>query len=759
MVPAAGAVGVEVGLRHLAFTQVFAGRRGQFDGAGRADVVGGDRVAEHAEDAGLDDVGDRLRLHAHALEIGRVLNIGGADVPGIGLAAGHLDALPGLVALEDVGVAGGEHLVRHVLALKRGDLFVGRPDVLQIDGLAVLAFAERLGGQVDLHRAGQGVGDHQGRRGQIVGPHVGVHPTFKVAVAREDRAGHQVALLDGLGNGFRQRPGIADAGGAAIAHQVEAERVQRLGQARALQIVGDHLRARRQRGLHPRLDLQALLDGLLGHQAGGDQHAGVGGVGAGRDGGDDHVAMAHIELLAGHGDPLGNRIRLAEVLGQGFVEVRGRAGQQHPVLGPLGAGQGRHDAGEVELEGVGEDRIRLIALAPHALDLGVGFHQGDAVGVAAGGGQIVDGRPGDREEAAGGAVLRGHVGDGRLIFQGHLGQARTEEFDELADHALLAEHLGDGEHQVGGGRALRHGAGQLEADDLGDQHGDRLAEHGGLGLDAAHAPAQDRKAVDHGGVGVGADDGVGIGHCSAVHIVGPDGLGQILQVHLVADAGARGHHAEVVEGRGAPAQEAIALDIALIFPFDVLAEGLGVAEIVDHHRVIDDQVDGVQRIDLFRIGAELGHGVAHGGQVDHGGHAGEVLHQHPGGAEADLVLLGALVVEPRGDGLQVILAHRHAVLVAQQVLQQNLHRNGQVGNSVQAGVFRSGQAVVDVSLVAHRQFAAGLQGVDRRHPKGSSLCSRPFINRPRDRALKGKDTQRPTPRRVRPLGWRRPRLS
>ena len=270
MVPAAGAVGVEVGLRHLAFTQVFASRRGQLDGAGRADVVGGDRVAEHAEDTGLDDVGDRLGLHAHALEIGRVLNIGGADVPGVGLAAGHLDALPGLVALEHVGVAGGEHLVRHVLALEGGDLFVGRPDVLQIDGLAVLAFAERLGGQIDLHRAGQGVGDHQGRRGQIVGPHVGVHPAFEVAVARQHRAGHQVALLDGLGNGFRQRPGIADAGGAAIAHQVEAERVQRLGQARALQIVGDHLRAGRQRGLHPRLDLQALFDGLLGHQAGGD---------------------------------------------------------------------------------------------------------------------------------------------------------------------------------------------------------------------------------------------------------------------------------------------------------------------------------------------------------------------------------------------------------------------------------------------------------------------------------------------------------
>jgi hypothetical protein len=44
----------------------------------------------------------------------------------------------------------------------------------------------------------------------------------------------------------------------------------------------------------------------------------------------------------------------------------------------------------------------------------------------------------------------------------------------------------------------------LKPDDSRDQHRDRLAEHGRLGLDAADAPADDAEAVDHGGVGVGA---------------------------------------------------------------------------------------------------------------------------------------------------------------------------------------------------------------------------------------------------------------
>ncbi len=38
----------------------------------------------------------------------------------------------------------------------------------------------------------------------------------------------------------------------------------------------------------------------------------------------------------------------------------------------------------------------------------------------------------------------------------------------------------------------------------------RLAEHGGLGLDAADAPAEHAQAVDHGGVRVGADERIGV---------------------------------------------------------------------------------------------------------------------------------------------------------------------------------------------------------------------------------------------------------
>ena len=161
-------------------------------------------------------------------------------------------------------------------------------------------------------------------------------------------------------------------------------------------------------------------------------------------------------------------------------------------------------------------------------------------------------------------------------------------------------------------------AGEAEADDFRQQHRHGLAEHRGLGLDAADAPAENAEAVDHGGVRIGADAGVGIGDRLAVLVVRPDDLAEIFEIDLVADAGAGRHDAEVAERLLAPLQELVALLVALIFELDVAGEGERRAELVDDDRVVDDEVDGHQRVDLLRIAAERRHRVAHGGKVDHG---------------------------------------------------------------------------------------------------------------------------------------------
>ncbi len=78
VIAAAGAVAVEFRHRHATVDQVFTGGRSGLERTGGRDVIGGDRVAEDAEHAGFDDVGDAIRRHGHALEIGRVGDVGRA---------------------------------------------------------------------------------------------------------------------------------------------------------------------------------------------------------------------------------------------------------------------------------------------------------------------------------------------------------------------------------------------------------------------------------------------------------------------------------------------------------------------------------------------------------------------------------------------------------------------------------------------------------------------------------------------------------
>ncbi len=125
--------------------------------------------------------------------------------------------------------------------------------------------------------------------------------------------------------------------------------------------------------------------------------------------------------------------------------------------------------------------------------------------------QVPQGLRVHREVGGRGAVLGAHVGQRGAIGGGERGEPVAEELDELAHHAVGTEHLREREDEVGGRGAGGQRAGGAHADHhrLGQEH--RLAQHRGLGLDPADAPAQDAEAVHHRGVGIGAHQGVGEG--------------------------------------------------------------------------------------------------------------------------------------------------------------------------------------------------------------------------------------------------------
>ncbi|MBA7684773.1 hypothetical protein ES703_93182 [subsurface metagenome] len=269
---------------------------------------------------------------------------------------------------------------------------------------------------------------------------------------------------------------------------------------------------------------------------------------------------------------------------------------------------------------------------------------------------------------------------------------------------------------------------QLEADDFRQQHRQRLAEHAGLGLDATNAPAEHGKAVHHRGVRVGADERIRIGDLERAGLLadrhllllGPDGLGEIFEIDLMADAGAGRHHREIRERRLAPLQEFIALLVLLVLLDHVLAERLVVAEEVHDHGVVDDEIDRHQRVDFLGIAAELLHSVAHRREIDDRGHAREVLHQHAGRAESDFMLELALL-QPLADRDDVVLGDAAAVLVAQQVLQHDLHRIREFRYPLQTILLGGGQAVIHIGFATDLKGLAAFEAVERGHVRKSQF--------------------------------------
>ena len=413
--------------------------------------------------------------------------------------------------------------------------------------------------------------------------------------------------------------------------------------------------------------------------------------------GDFHAAVA---LFGGEAEATGGGGR-----GEEFVELVAQGGDVDAVLRALRTGDGGDDGGEVEFELIGVNAVALVGDAEEALGLVVGFDGFAEFLGTAGAAEVADGFVIDGEEAHGRAVFGGHVGDGGAVGQAEGGGAGAVEFDEFADDAVFAEDFRDAEGEVSGGDAFCQSAVQIDADDFGDEESNRLAEHAGFCLDAAHAPADDAEAVDHGGVGVGADEGVRVVNA----VFREHALGEILEVHLVDDADAGRHDGEGFEGLLAPFEELVALLVADELDGHVAVErGLRAGEI-DLDGVVDDEIDRDERLDFFRGGAAGDGGVAHGGDIDEQRHAGEILEDDAGDGEGDFILAGGFGVVV-GEVFDVGLGDFAAVHAAEDGFEHDADRDRQF-REIGEALFGEGGERVEVSLGAR----AGGEGAECVH--------------------------------------------
>ena len=142
VVAASGSVAVEVEWLHAVGLQEDSGGRTRLDRTGWADVVGRDRIADRQQALRVADSLNRLRRDGHVDEERRLLHVGALLVPLVQWADRPGDLLPFDGTECRVTVLGGEHLGRDRLGHGLFDLLGRRPDVLEIDIVAIFSLAE-----------------------------------------------------------------------------------------------------------------------------------------------------------------------------------------------------------------------------------------------------------------------------------------------------------------------------------------------------------------------------------------------------------------------------------------------------------------------------------------------------------------------------------------------------------------------------------------------------------------------------------------
>jgi len=269
--------------------------------------------------------------------------------------------------------------------------------------------------------------------------------------------------------------------------------------------------------------------------------------------------------------------------------------------------------------------------------------------------------------------------------------------DELADDLFPAQHFGDGQHEIGGRCAFGQLAGELDADDVGRQEVNRLPEHAGFRFDAADTPADDADAVDHRRVAVRADERIGI--VDAVLRV--DAGRKVLEVNLVHDADAGRHDLEGIERLHAPLHELVALGVAVELELHVEIERRRRAVVVDHHRVVDDEVDRHERLEELWITPEVGGDIAHRREIAQQRDAGEILQHDARDDERNLV--GARGVRrPVRDLAHVLLGDLLPVAVAEHALEHDADRDRQPRHLADACGFERRQRVVAATFAGRQ---------------------------------------------------------
>ena len=103
---------------------------------------------------------------------------------------------------------------------------------------------------------------------------------------------------------------------------------------------------------------------------------------------------------------------------------------------------------------------------------------------------------------------------------------------------------------------------------------------------------------------------------------------QVFQIDLMHDANARRNDFEFFKRLHPPFEKLIAFGIALKLFVHIEVQCLLRTLIIDHHRMVDYQINGHERLNLFWVKAHGRNGGAHGSQIGQQRYTSEILQHH-----------------------------------------------------------------------------------------------------------------------------------
>ena len=220
--------------------------RGGLDRARRRNVIRRYGITKNSQRPRVPNLLDLSRRHREVLKEGRLVDVIALLIPLVNLSRARWYFVPFRILPGEIAVEPAENFRRQRRLHGVANFLEAWPEIAQENFLAIGTFPHRLFRKVEIDAARQGEGDHEGRRHQEIRFDVLVDARFKIAVPGKDRSRDEIKFADRLLNFRMKRPRISDAGGAAVADDVEPELIEIFLEAGLVEIIGDNPRARRE---------------------------------------------------------------------------------------------------------------------------------------------------------------------------------------------------------------------------------------------------------------------------------------------------------------------------------------------------------------------------------------------------------------------------------------------------------------------------------------------------------------------------------